>query len=178
MVKCPHTMTESTKSAKNETGTEESVIRIYEAGYHLSPSIKEEEVVKVVDGIRAVIEKAGGSFIAEGAPALTRLAYPLSSTEGGKRVEHDRAFFGWIKFEAAVGSVEKLEAALERSADVIRSIVFQTVREDTRARIKAPSMREVKRSETIKAPARHTEEQKAPVSEEDLDKALKDLTDE
>lgn len=170
-------MAETVKEKKEE-GSPEPTLRVYEAGYHLAPTIKEEEIEKVVDGIRSVIEKAGGAFIAEGAPALTRLAYPLSATEGGKRVDYDRAYFGWLKFEAAVDSVEKLEAALKRSADVIRSIVFQTVREDTRARLKSPSLREVKRSETIKAPARHTEEQKAPVSEEDLDKALKDLTSE
>ena len=40
--------------------------RIYELGYHIIPTVKEEDVEKIVGGIRSVIEKAGGSFIAEG----------------------------------------------------------------------------------------------------------------
>lgn len=171
-------MTEAAAIAKNEADSPESVLRVYEAGYHLSPATKEEEVENVVSGIRSVIEKAGGSFIAEGAPALTRLSYPIDGLEGGKRMEYDRAYFGWIKFEASTDLVEKLEAAFKRSADVLRFMVFETVREDTRAKFKAPALREVRRAESIKAPVRQVEEAAGPVSEEDLDKALQDLTAE
>ncbi len=163
------------ETTENEAA--EAVIRIYEVGYHLAPTIKEEDVEGVVGGIRSVIEKAGGSFIAEGAPTLTRLAFTISKQEKGKRVDYDRGYFGWIKFEASIDTVDKLEAALKRSADLVRFIVFQTVREDTRAKIKAPTLRDVKRTDVIKSATR-AEETSAPVSEEDLDKALKDLTEE
>ena len=80
--------------------------RIYEIGYHIIPTVKEEDVEKIVGGIRSVIEKSGGSFIAEGAPSLIRLAYPISAlaVEGEKRVEYDRGYFGWIKFESAISA--------------------------------------------------------------------------
>ena len=158
-----------------ETAEEAAVSRIYEVGYHLVPTIKEEDLDKVVGGVRSIIEKAGGSFIAEGAPALTRLAYPLHVMEKGKRVEYDRGFFGWLKFESTTDTVDALNEALKRSADVMRSMVFETVRDDTRAKIKAPRLAEVKRTESIKTTPRH-EESSAPVSEEQLDKALEDLT--
>ena len=69
---------------------------------------------------------------------------------------------------------------LERTAGfrLVRFIVFQTVREDTRAKIKAPTLREVKRNDVIKAAPRQAEESAPPVSEEDLEKALKDITEE
>ncbi len=155
----------------------EQVVRIYEAGYLIAPTVKEEDLESIVGGIRNTIEKVGGVFIAEGAPAMTRLSYVIEVREGSGTAEHDRAYFGWIKFEAETAVVGMLEASFKRSADIIRHLVFRTVREDTRAKIKALSLREVKRTDTIRTVPRKIEES-VPVSEEDLDKALTDLTTE
>ena len=165
---------EATVAAEN---AEETTARIYEVGYHIAPTVKEEDIESIVSGIRSVIEKAGGNFIAEGAPSLMRLAYGIEGKEGGKRVEYDRAYFGWIKFESSVEAAKALENALKTSREVIRFIVFRTVREDTRAKLKAPTLREVKRTDTIHAAPRR-EETAGPVSEEDLEKALQDITTE
>jgi len=159
-------------------------LRIYEIGYTILPTVKEEELEKVVGAIRSGIEKAGGNFIAEGAPSATRLAYSMVARsargEGAKKSEYDRAYFGWIKFEAKSSTVQALAHSLAQNTDVLRSIVFQTVREDTRAKMKAPTLREVRRTDTIKSSPRRAipAEEKAPVSEEDLEKALKDITTE
>lgn len=162
-----------------ENAAEEVALRVYEAGYQISPSVKEEDLEKVVADIRAAVEKAGGSFIAEGAPAMNRLAYAIETKEGGKRMNHDRAYFGWLKFEAATSTVEALNEALNVHPLIIRSLVFKTVREDTRAKMKAPTLREVKRTDTIKtSPRRAADETKGPVSEVDLDKALETITAE
>ena len=163
------------KSADHMTD-EEKLARIYEIGYHISPAVKEEDLEKIVGGIRAVIEKAGGNFIAEGAPSLIRLAYTIEAREGGKRVEYDRGYFGWIKFEAEIAAVRSLEESLKLK-DILRFIVFRTVREDTRAKMKAPTLGEVKRTDTIKT-TRRAEESAGPVSEEKLEKALQDITTE
>jgi ribosomal protein S6 len=157
---------------------EENLSRVYEVGYHISPSTKEEDLEKVVSGVRSEIEKAGGSFIAEGAPALTKLSYAIEAQEGGKRMSFDRAYFGWIKFEAPVEATKMLDNALKINPSVLRFLTFKTLREDTRAKMKAPVLREVKRTDTIKATPRRVEEPSAPVSEEDLEKALQDLTAE
>ncbi len=154
------------------------VLRVYEIGYHVAPVVKEEDLDKVVSEIRAIIEKSSGTFIAEGAPAMTRLAYDIEGREGEKRVKYDRGYFGWLKFESVTSVAKELEEALKRNKNLIRSIVFQTVREDTRAKMKAPVIREVKRTDTIKAAPRRAEEPSAPVSEEDLEKALQDITAE
>lgn len=156
--------------------------RIYEIGYHIIPTVKEEDVEKIVSGIRSIIEKAGGSFIAEGAPSLIKLSYPMSARvkEGEKRMEYDRGYFGWIKFESASAAVQSLSEALKLDANVLRLGIFRTVREDTRAKIKAPSLREVKRTDVIKSTPRRSveEEGSAPVSEVDLEKAIQDITHE
>ncbi len=163
----------------NETGIEDAgVVRIYEVGYHIVPTTKEEDLDKIVGSVRSIIEKSGGSFIAEGAPALTRLSYPMSIREGEKHLEYDRGYFGWIKFGADVGVAHALNESLKKNPDLLRHIIFRTVREDTRAKYRAPQLREVKRTDTIKAAPRRVEESSVPVSEEQLEKALEDITAE
>jgi len=86
-------MAEETALKKEETDVDAATVRIYEVGYHIIPTVKEEDLEKIVGGIRTVVEKSGGSFIAEAAPALMRLAYPMWTKEGDKRVSHDRGYF-------------------------------------------------------------------------------------
>ncbi len=161
----------------NETDADAAVLRIYEIGYHIIPTVKDTDAETIVGTMRGVIEKAGGSFIAEGSPALVRLAYPMATMEGEKHVEHDRSYFGWIKFEAPVAIVHVLNEALKNDPQVLRHIIFQTVREDTRAKMKPPTLREVKRTDVIKAAPRRIEESAAPLSESELEKALLDITE-
>jgi len=167
-----------------ETAATDSTARIYEIGYTVVPTVKEGDLEKVVGAIRTEIEKAGGNFIAEGAPTSTKLSYEFTErsspqNQGNKKAVYDRAYFGWIKFEAETSAAGALESALKSNMDILRSIVFQTVREDTRAKMKAPTLREVRRTDTIKStPRQAATEDSAPVSEVDLEKALKDITTE
>jgi len=171
-------MAEAVVEKALETDIEPGLSRIYEIGYHISPSVKEEDVEKTVAEIRKAIEKEGGTFIAEGAPAMTRLSYGMPGLEGGKNVEFDRAFFGWLKFEAPAQSAIILDQALKENNLIVRHIIFRTVREETRAHLRAPQLREVRRTDTIKSSPKRPEETSAPVSEVDLDKALEDITAE
>ena len=70
---------------------------------------------KVVGALRTEIEKSSGSFIAEGAPSLMKLSYPIFLREGEKSVEYDRGYFGWIKFEAPIAIAETVEAFLKQN---------------------------------------------------------------
>jgi ribosomal protein S6 len=153
----------------------EIVPRVYEAGYLIVPG-KENAVEEALAAVRAMIEKQGGSFIAEGAPSLIRLAYTISRREGEKRADYDTAHFGWLKFECAPQGAKALESLLKEEKRIIRSIVFRTVREDTRAVMRMPVIREVKRTDTLRATRRAPEAAAAPVSEEKLDQALENLT--
>lgn len=158
----------------------EIVTRIYEAGYHIVPTVAEGDVEKVVGTIRAEIENLGGNFISEGAPSLIKLAYSMDKREGEKYAAFDRAYFGWLKFEASTDSAAKLTEAMKLNPQILRAIVFKTLREDTRAKFKAPQLREVKRSDVIKSSPRKAPDasEKEAVSEVDLEKALETLTQE
>lgn len=163
-----------------KAAVEKNGARIYEIGYLITPSVMEDGLEKAVSSIRAEIEKTGGNFIAEGAPSLTKLSYSITTLEDGKKVKNDRAYFGWLKFEVQSSAVDTLEKLLKQNAKILRSIMFQTVREDTRAKMKAPTLREVRRTDTIKSTPRRSVEEtdQVPVSEEDLEKALKEITTE
>src|SRR6266446_822635 len=91
------------KEAKIDMETEDSASssRVYEAGYHISPLVKEEDIEKIVAEIRSVVEKGGGSFIAEGAPVLMKLAYEIEGMAEGRKHFFDRGYFGWLKFESS-----------------------------------------------------------------------------
>lgn len=158
----------------------EVITRIYEAGYHIVPTVKEEDVEKIVASIRSEIEKLGGIFIAEGSPSLMKLAYPIDMREGERHVAYDRGYFGWLKFEAETHVAKVLTDSLTANKSILRAIVFKTLREDTRAKFKAPQLREVKRTDTLKASPRKAADapDAAPVSEVDLEKALETLTAE
>jgi len=169
-------MADEAQVTMQDSMSETAASRIYEVGYHIIPTVKEESIEGVVASIRAIIEKAGGSFIAEGAPVLMKLSYAMTAREGDKNVEYDRGFFGWIKFEAPVEVTEALDEGLKTDRNILRFIVFRTVREETRARMKIPTLREVRRTDTIKPVAHHVEDVTIPVSEVDLDKAIETLT--
>ncbi len=87
----------------------------------------------------------------------------------------DRGYFGWLKIESSSEAADLLRDTLAKHSVIIRSMVFRTVREETRARLKAPQLKEVKRTETAKAPVKKAEES-APVSEAEIEKAIETLT--
>ena len=171
-------MTDAINTEINQNDSIETGLRIYEVGYHIVPTVKEEGIEGVVASIRAHIEKAGGTFVSEGAPVLTKLSYAMTVREGDRNVEYDRGYFGWIKFEAPVVITETLNDTLKADTNILRHIIFRTVREETRARMKIPTLREVRRTEVVKPILRHVEDTSIPVSEVDLDKALETLTTE
>jgi ribosomal protein S6 len=159
-----------------ETDLPEVSLRIYELGYHIISTVKEDETDRVSTAIRSVIEKAGGSFIAEGAPQNIKLAYPMFVTNEGKRTRYNHAYFGWIKFEVGADKAEGIEAALKANKDVLRSLMFKTVREDTRASARPTGLREVRREGTIKStPKKGAEGATEEVSEEALDKSIEGI---
>lgn len=170
-------MVEKTATVATTDAESGDSLRVYEIGYMVTSSVEEAGLEKIVSAIRGAIEKEGGNFIAEGAPTATKLAYGIAGSVGGKKIIHDRGYFGWLKFEAESSAASALNEFLKAQTDILRHIVFKTVREDTRAKMKAPTLREVRRTDTIKAaPRQAPAEAGAPVSEEDLEKALQDIT--
>lgn len=147
---------------------------VYEVGFHVVPTVRDEGVAGVVDQIRSALGDA--EIISEQFPQMTRLAYTVERADTGKRAKFTEAYFGWIKFAIDREAIPALEEALRSNKNVLRHLLIETVRED----IATPPRRAVFTSdrlegETIQKPVAAVEE-KVAVSEEELDKSIDALT--
>lgn len=138
---------------------------VYEVGLHLVPTISEEDVAAKFGDVRAEIEERGGSIVSEGFPVLTTLAYTIVA-KGGK---FDRAYFGWIKFELSAAKIASFKEACDTNPAIIRFLITKTTKE-VDVEFKKPLVRLVTETETT-----DTDEVKAVVSEEELDKSLEGI---
>lgn len=147
---------------------------IYEIGFHLVPSIDENEAVELSNTIKTLIQENKGNFISEEAPKLRSLAYDISKNINSKNQVYNRAYFGWIKFEAPSSSIEEIKNGVESNLSVLRSIIVKTVRENTMYTQKVVKRDRSDREESEVDPLMTPEEVK-PASEEEIDKSIEEL---
>lgn len=164
------------------TETERDVTRdIYELGYHIVPTVPKDDVTEHVSALKALIERGTGVLIGEEAPAQISLAYTMAKGSGGARDKYDTAYFGWVKCEMDADALAVLTEALDKKEEVLRYLLIQTVREDTRAAKKiAASKSDTPQPQTADTPpvkpvVRKEEKPAKPVLEGELDKVIEEL---
>lgn len=113
--------------------------RVYEIGYLLIPTIKEEDIDTHVDALRKMITEKGGLPISEGRPELIELAYPMQKDIENKRHTYTKGFFGWVKFDISPEQTMILKKEMDLFKGMIRFLLISTVREDTRVKIAHPT---------------------------------------
>ncbi|MDD5068504.1 MAG: 30S ribosomal protein S6 [Candidatus Pacebacteria bacterium] len=157
----------------------ESEARIYEVGYHIVPLVAEENVPKEAGDVKFLIEKQKGVIISEELPRLHPLAYTIAKTVAGKKRIFDKAYFGWIKFEADATALPAIKEAMEANENVLRFLLIKTVRENTLVSMQKiiSQARMDKEGGEKKAPGvgATAEKDKKPVSVEELDKSIDEL---
>ncbi len=110
---------------------EDSNKKIYELGYHVMPTLSEEELAKVVEGIKGTLTSMGAEVIADKYPESMKLAYDVVKEIDNKNRSFDTAYFGWVKFELEAASLEAFAASIDKNPSILRSILIKTVRENT-----------------------------------------------
>ena len=154
--------TTETMDIENESAD----VGVYELGYHLVPTISEEQVPEAVGRIKEVLSDQGAGILAEEFPRQMRLAYTMERAVGGKRQKYDTSHFGWIKFDMEPALLEVVQAALRQNADVLRSLLVATTRETM------PSGR-------VLSKPTETEASDAPaLTDEELDKTIEEMVKE
>lgn len=143
--------------------------RVYELGYHMVPTLTEEELQKEVDSLRSAISELKGNFLSESEPALIELAYTMVIGEGGKNTKYDTSYFGWIKFDLEPKHLAHLQdEVIADNKNILRHLLIKTVAEDTLAQVNLEelnnNLKEVKSDEKI-APAPKADE-KTDIKEE------------
>ncbi|HAS84655.1 MAG TPA: hypothetical protein DCS23_01075 [Candidatus Yonathbacteria bacterium] len=145
--------------------------RIYELGYHLVPTLAEEQIPGASGAVRGMIERISKDIIAEELPVFIDLAYTIVKTVDHKNKRFDEAYFGWIKFEGSPSGIAELEEGLKKDENVLRYLVVKTIRENT---FIAKKFTGAKVKEVEEAPVAEEAVVETP-SEEALDKAIEEL---
>ena len=169
--------TEATEETLGDSIESQDERIVYELGYHLIPTLGEEQIEKKQAEIRSEIEKQGGVFITEGAPKRMQLAYTIVKKVESKSTKFDQAYFGWVKFEMLPHEAVALKEAIDARGDVLRFIIVKTVREHIPMRERPvafvkPSGEKIPEKVVVKT--KETGESK-PVSDEELDKTIEEL---
>src|SRR3989338_4045163 len=145
--------------------------QVYEAGFHIVPTVAEGDLGVQVTAVRDIIESARGRMIADEYPKHMDLAYPMVKIAANKRVTFHSSYFGWMKFEAEPKGARAIDIALKQNASIIRFILIKTVRENTMVPKKVLQQKRTEGSEHVKESVAET-----PVlTEEELDKTIEDL---
>lgn len=112
---------------------EDMLVKVYELGYHLIPTLAEEEVPQYVNKIKDALDSYGAVVISEEAPKKMDLAYTMYPSVSNKKQKYAKAYFGWIKFEVDTESAHEFKKWIEGMDEVFRSLLIVTVRENTMA---------------------------------------------
>lgn len=100
---------------------------LYELGFHLLPTLSEEEVQKEFNGIKEAITKSGGEITVESAPALLDLQYTMVQNIDSVNHKYETAHFGWVKFISEPANVTVIEEYLDGTMNVLRRLIVKTV---------------------------------------------------
>ena len=157
-----------------DTGGDESPTAVYEIGYHLLPTLSEEEVPKEVSKLMDVLKAENATFVGERFPSKIQLAYPMAKRVNSKRTNYDSAYFGWVAFEVPREAIVRLKPLLDGNQNILRYLIVVTDREAVAA---ALSGAVVTPTGSIEKPKRDAEAG-GQMSEAALDKALEDIETE
>lgn len=151
----------------------------YELGYHLVPSLSEDDLALRVDELVKAIVAAGGTPISEGYPQSFALAYTMRRLRGGKWEKYDSSYFGWMRFSIPGGVLAGIRDQLDHHEHVIRYLLLKL---PPAAFVAAPAPRReapVRVEEVSTEPKalvkKQTVDEQGEVSEEELEKQIEQL---
>lgn len=158
--------------------TQEKDKRVYELGYIVIPTLREEDVVEEEKSLKEFIASLGGEIISEEAANMIDLQYQMEKTIANKKQKFNEGYFGWVKFEVIPEAALELKAKLDLSQTVLRFMILKTVRENTYLP-KKPLARAESRRKSSEHEDIGTDEvvssDVAPVSEETVNKEIEAL---
>ncbi|MSU44569.1 hypothetical protein EXS45_00040 [Candidatus Nomurabacteria bacterium] len=142
--------------------------KIYELGYLLVPTIKNEDVAINYGNLKELVTSFNGEIITDEMPKMTNLAYPMQKVVSNVRSKFNTAYFGWIKFVMGTEQILELKKHLDLDSSFIRFLILKTLRENTIA------VKRFTRGETYRRPKAKSMENETvvPINEEEIDKEI------
>ena len=157
-----------------DTGDDEVISSLYEIGYHLLPTLSEEEVPKVVSELMDALKAEGAVFVGERFPSLIELAYPIAKRTNSKKTNYETAYFGWVAFEVSREAILRVKTLLDAHPNILRYLIVTTEKEAVLAAMSGAASAP---TGSIEKPKRSAEEG-GEVSEAALDQAIETMVTE
>lgn len=104
---------------------------IYELGYHLLPTVGDDNVANEVLAIKEVLSEIKAEVVSDEYPVLITLEYDMVKRIDTKNIKFNQAYFGWVKFETTPDMIDVLKKKLELKKSLLRHLIITTVRENT-----------------------------------------------
>jgi ribosomal protein S6 len=152
---------------------------VYEVGYHLLPSLSEQEVTAATKDLINFLKKEGATLVGQQDPQMVDLSYAIERRVAGKFVGVNTAYFGWVAFEVEPRATATIKLFMDTNASVLRHILISTTKDEVKAVMEGKVIMPTAAASTeaIHAPKRATEES-AVVSEEALSQAIDSMNNE
>lgn len=98
--------------------------RKYELGYHILPTVSEDDLKKRVASLTEILTSEGGLPLSEGYPEHMELAYEIDKTIQNKRSLFSESYFGWVRFDATPESIIAIDALLRKEEYILRYLLL------------------------------------------------------
>jgi len=154
---------------------DESISSVYEIGYHLVPTLSEEQVTEAVKDITDLLKKNGAETVGDRFPVKIALAYTIQKRVKEKVLRFNEGYFGWVAFEMPREALATITAALDAHPGMLRYLVVRTSKDAVAAALSGAA--EVPVVGNIEKPKREAEAG-GEVSEADLSQALESMATE
>ncbi|MCX6752706.1 MAG: 30S ribosomal protein S6 [Candidatus Nomurabacteria bacterium] len=163
-------MSEAEVKVENEI-LEDGNSQVYELGYLLVPSIKEEDLGVNYGNLKELVASFGGEIITDEMPKAINLAYSMQKVTSNVRQKFSTAYFGWTKFIMDTQKVLEMKKHLDLDPNFIRFLILKTVKENTIA------VKRFARGETYRRPKTKSSENETvvPINKEEIDKEIEAL---
>lgn len=142
--------------------------KVYELGYLLVPTIKEEDIGVNYGNLKEFISSLGGEIIGDEMPKMINLAYSIQKVTSNVRNKFNTAYFGWTKFIMDSVGILELKKHLDLDPNFIRFLILKTVKENTIA-----AKRFVRGEIHKRSKSKSTENETiVPINKEEIDKEI------
>ncbi len=105
--------------------------KVYELGFLLAPTNKEEDVPALFGNLKELVGNLGGVVIMDEMPKMIPLAYKMAKVVSNVRNKFSTAYFGWVKFTMPSKEVLELKKKLDLDPNFVRFLIVKTVKENT-----------------------------------------------
>ncbi len=153
----------------NEVENNKNEKRVYELGYIFVPTIPTEEILTLFGDLKELVSSFDGESISDEMPKMIPLAYPMLKVVSNVRNKFDNGYFGWIKFFMDPEKVLELKKKVELDPNILRFLIFKTVKENTIASKRFMGRDSAYRKNISK---KDKNKETTPIDKEEIDKEI------